>query len=100
MSVFFVISTSEVIDQQRYDEYTRLARPIVERHGGEYLLQSDKLLASKDWQTKKIIIIKFASNQEAESQNFLPCRSCNPKRSKSGIPGDSRPAARKFSSYQ
>jgi hypothetical protein len=45
-------------------------------------------------------IIKFASNQEAESQNFLPCRSCNPERSKKDNPSDSRSAARKFSSYQ
>ena len=66
MSVFFVISTSEIVDQQRYDEYSRLARPIVERHGGEYLLQSDKLLASKDWQTKKIIIIKFTSKEQLD----------------------------------
>jgi uncharacterized protein (DUF1330 family) len=66
MSVFFVISTSEIVDQQRYDEYTRLARPIIERHGGEYLLQSDKLLASKDWQTKKIVIIKFTSKEQLD----------------------------------
>jgi len=66
MSVFFVISTSEIVDQQRYDEYTRLARPIVERHGGEYLLQSDKLIASKDWQTKKIVIINFASKEQLD----------------------------------
>ena len=66
MSVFFVISTSEIVDQQRYDEYTRLARPIVERHGGEYLLQSDKFLASKDWQTKKIIIVKFTSKEQLD----------------------------------
>lgn len=66
MSVFFVISTSEIVDQQRYDEYTRLARPIVERHGGEYLLQSDTLIASKDWQTKKIVIIKFASKEQLD----------------------------------
>ena len=45
-------------------------------------------------------ILQFASNQEAEAKNFLPCRSCNPKRSKSDNPSDSRPAARKFSSYQ
>ena len=66
MSVFFVISTSEIVDQQRYDEYTRLARPIVESHGGEYLLESDKLIASKDWQTKKIVIIKFASKEQLD----------------------------------
>ncbi len=66
MSVFFVISTSEIVDQTRYEEYVRLARPIVESYGGEYLLQSDKVIASKDWQTKKIVIIKFDSKEQLD----------------------------------
>lgn len=66
MSVFFVISTSEILDQQRYEKYVELARPIVESHGGEYLLQSEKVIHSKDWQTKKIIIIKFASKEQMD----------------------------------
>ncbi|MGI9537013.1 MAG: DUF1330 domain-containing protein [Desulfocapsaceae bacterium] len=66
MSVFFVISTSEIVDHQRYDDYVRQARPIVESYGGEYLLQSDKVIASKDWQTKKIVIIKFSSKEQLD----------------------------------
>ncbi len=66
MSVFFVISTSEIVDQTRYEEYVRLARPIVESYGGEYLLQSDKVIASKDWQTQKIVIIKFDSKEQLD----------------------------------
>ena len=66
MSVFFVISTSEIVDQTRYEDYVRLARPIVESYGGEYLLQSDKVIASKDWQTKKIVIIKFDSKEQLD----------------------------------
>jgi len=45
-------------------------------------------------------IIRFASNREAEVQNFLPCRSCNPDRLKSDSNRDLKTAARKFSSYQ
>ena len=45
-------------------------------------------------------IIQFDSSQEAEAQNFLPCRSCNPDRSQRDNAGDSRSAPRKFSSYQ
>lgn len=66
MSVFFVISTSEIVDQTRYEDYVRLARPIVESYGGEYLLQSDKVIASKDWQTQKIVIIKFDSKEQLD----------------------------------
>ena len=66
MSVFFVISTSEIVDQTRYEDYVRLARPIVESYGGEYLLQSDKVIASKDWQTQKIVIIKLDSKEQLD----------------------------------
>jgi flagellar biosynthesis protein FlhF len=44
-------------------------------------------------------IVQFASNQEAEAQNFLPCRSCNPDRFKGEGARDARTATRKFSSY-
>jgi len=45
-------------------------------------------------------IIQFASNQEAEAQNFLPCRSCNPDRLKSDDTRDLKTVTRKFSSNQ
>jgi flagellar biosynthesis protein FlhF len=45
-------------------------------------------------------IIQFASNREAEARNFLPCRSCNPDRSKNDRNTALMTAARKFSSYQ
>ena len=66
MSVFFVISTSEIVDQQRYEKYVELAGPIVESYGGEYLLQSDKIIAAKDWQAQKIVIIKFDSKEQMD----------------------------------
>ena len=81
MSLFFVISTSEIVDQQRYEKYVELARPIVESYGGEYLLQSDKIIAAKDWQAKKIVIIKFDSKEQmdqcfesAEYREVIPLR--------------------------
>ena len=66
MSVFFVISTSEIVDQQRYEKYVELAGPIVESYGGEYLLQSDKIIAAKDWQAQKIVIIRFDSKEQMD----------------------------------
>jgi len=45
-------------------------------------------------------IIKFSGAQEAEAQNFLPCRSCNPDRFTSGNPIDSKTEKMKFSSYR
>ena len=45
-------------------------------------------------------IIQFASNHEAEAQNFLPCRSCNPDRLSNDGTRDSRTATQKISRYQ
>ena len=66
MSVFFVISTSEIVDQQRYEKYVELAGPIVESYGGEYLLQSDRIIAAKDWQAHEIVIIRFDSKEQMD----------------------------------
>ena len=66
MRLFFVISTSEIVDQQRYEKYVELAGPIIESYGGEYLLQSDKIIAAKDWQAQKIVIIKFDSKEQMD----------------------------------
>ena len=67
MSIFLVISTSEILHQKKYEEYVRKARPILERYGGTYLLQSDKIIASKDWESEKIVIITFASREQMDS---------------------------------
>ena len=45
-------------------------------------------------------IIQFWSTQEAEKQNFLPCRSCNPDRPKNHDTRDARSAARSFSNFR
>jgi len=45
-------------------------------------------------------IIRFASQREAEAQNFLPCRSCNPDRLKKDEARDLKTVTRKFSSNQ
>ncbi|MBT8345372.1 MAG: DUF1330 domain-containing protein [Desulfofustis sp.] len=58
-----------------------MAGPIVERYGGEYLLRSDRVIAAKDWQAKKIVIIKFDNQiqmdrcfQSDEYEEIIPLR--------------------------
>ncbi|MGA7279901.1 MAG: DUF1330 domain-containing protein [Desulfocapsaceae bacterium] len=64
MSLFFVISTTKILDEKNYNEYVRRARPIIESYGGEYLLQSNKFVAAKDWEAEKIVIIKFGDKKQ------------------------------------
>ena len=42
-----MISTSEIVDRERYEKYVEQAGPIVESYGGEYLLQSGKIIAAE-----------------------------------------------------
>jgi hypothetical protein len=44
--------------------------------------------------------IKFTEAQEAEAQNFLPCKSCNPDRDPGANPGHSKTEMRQYSSYR
>jgi flagellar biosynthesis protein FlhF len=44
-------------------------------------------------------IIQFKSTDEAEAQNFLPCRSCKPDRRKAGQAGDGMATRLNLSSY-
>jgi len=81
MSLYFVISTTKILDENRYNEYVKRARPILESYGGEYLLQSDNIIASKDWEAEKIVIIRFESKekldecfQSPEYQEIVPLR--------------------------
>ena len=66
MSLFFVISTTKILDEENYNEYVRRARPIIESYGGEYLLQSNKFVAAKDWEAEKIVIIKFGEKKQLD----------------------------------
>ena len=81
MSLFFVISTTRVVDEARYKKYIELARPILESYGAEYILQSGNIIASKDWDAARIVIIRFDSKakmdecfQSPEYQEIVPLR--------------------------
>ena len=81
MSLFFVISTTMIVDKDKYNEYVKRAKPILESYGAEYLLQSGNIIAAKDWEAEKIVIIKFASKekldecfQSPEYQEIVPLR--------------------------
>lgn len=81
MSLFFVISTTKILDESRYNEYAKRARPILENYGAEYILQSDNIIATKDWNAAKIVIISFPSKKtmdecfrSPEYQEIVPLR--------------------------
>ena len=60
MSVFMVIETLEIIDQETCIEYASKAKPIIESFGGRYLASSDKVQPlGGGWEPMKMLIIHF-----------------------------------------
>lgn len=62
MAAFFIVSIQCDKPEARplYDAYIRRVKPIVERHGGRYLLRSERLehLAG-EWRPDRLIVIRF-----------------------------------------
>lgn len=82
MSAFLVVDT-KIKNQQRYDEYKRLARPIVEKFGGVYRTRGGALDVRETelWSPTRIVIIEFPDMQSArafvDSEEYAPVK---PKR--------------------
>lgn len=55
-----------------YLDYIERAKPIILRHGGEYVVRSDKLSpVSGKWEAKRIILIRFASKRKLRDRRYL-----------------------------
>ena len=66
MSVY-VISDIKVHDWDRYQEYVRKTRPIVESHGGRYHIRGGEVdVRAGDWKPDRLIVIEFPSKEHME----------------------------------
>ena len=67
MSVFFLAAIESITDEKMYNEYIEKTMPIIKKYGGEYVLRSQSLNPiSGDWNVKRIILIRFASNDKIQ----------------------------------
>lgn len=67
--VYLAISIK--IDPQKgrgeYETYIRLVKPIVEQHGGRYLIRSERISAlNEDWSPDRFILIRFETREQLE----------------------------------
>ena len=71
MASAYLIVDTKILDAARYEEYKNLAKPIIERFGGEYLARGGELYSNQCdlWTPTRIVVIKFESMQKA--QRFL-----------------------------
>ena len=72
MTAYLIVDT-KINDEEAYEEYKILAKPIVESYGGEYLVRGGNITVSENelWTPTRLEVVRFPSREEAE--NFLSC---------------------------
>ena len=79
MAAYLVVDTL-ISDAAAYDTYKAGARPIAERHGGEYLARGGALtvLEAGLWSPARLVIIRFpdvaAARAFAEDPDYQPLK--------------------------
>ena len=79
MDAYLIVDT-KINDEEAYEEYKILAKPIVESYGGEYLARGGKTSVSENelWTPTRLVFVRFPSREAAE--NFLSCDEYAPVR--------------------
>lgn len=76
----YVIVDTKIHDAARYEEYKSLARPIVERFGGEYLVRGAPfdLVDAELWSPTRIVLLRFPDHASArafiDSDEYAPVK--------------------------
>lgn len=70
MAWYFIVDT--YVDEQKgrgaYEEYIRLVKPIVESHGGRYLVRTENLRSlSRERTPDRAIVIRFDSREQLDA---------------------------------
>ena len=67
MPAYLVVDT-DVTHPERYEDYKRLAKPIVEAHGGHYLARGGTITRKETdlWDPKRLVLIRFDSAEQAQ----------------------------------
>lgn len=65
----YLIADTALTDPEAYEEYKRLARPLAEEWGGEYLARGGALFVKENdlWDPSRLVIIRFPSAEAANS---------------------------------
>ena len=72
MTAYLIVDT-KIKDQKAYEEYKIRAKPIVESHGGKYIVRGGNttVLENELWTPTRLVVVRFPSREAA--QNFLSC---------------------------
>ena len=70
MAAYLIVDT-KITDEEAYEEYKILAKPIVESYGGKYLVRGGSTTVSENelWTPTRLVVVRFPSREAAN--NFL-----------------------------
>ncbi|WP_167956760.1 DUF1330 domain-containing protein [Anaerosporobacter faecicola] len=61
---YFIATIQEKTKNIEYEEYIRLAKPIVESYGGTYLVRTEEVTyLGEYWKPNRVIVIAFSSEE-------------------------------------
>ena len=79
MSAYLIVDT-KIKNVEAYEEYKKLARPIAEKYGGNYIARGGEIdvLESDLWTPTRVVIIEFpdmaAARAFANSEEYAPVK--------------------------
>ena len=68
MAAYLVVDTN-ITNPELYERYKLIAKPLVEKYGGEYLARGGKLSVKEDtlWAPIRMVLVRFPSMHDAET---------------------------------
>lgn len=79
MSAYLIVDIS-IHDQQQYLEYVKRVPPLVDKHGGDYLIRDgNPITLEGNWQPERLVVLRFPCNQSAraflDDPDYAPVKS-------------------------
>lgn len=68
MATYLIVDTL-LENPERYEDYKRLAKPLVEQHGGQYLARGGTLIVKESdlWSPTRMVVVRFPDTASAEA---------------------------------
>ncbi len=69
MATYLIININipDKNDRGAYDEYIARVKPVVESHGGEYIVRSEQVVRfAGTWQPDRVIVIRFDDRKQLD----------------------------------
>ena len=68
MPIYMIVEPKEIMDKEKYKEYTQKVPKIIEKFGGRYLTRNGEVsLIEGNWKPERLVIIEFESKDKFET---------------------------------